>query len=154
MTRSDTPDYASALTIAQADIPVVDPSDMHAPSGRREIAMELVRAASDLGFFYVAGHGVPDELCETAMSASRRFFEMPEPVKAAISIDQHQRGWMAQGGLANLEGYATHDAKEVFFWGRDVDPDDEQVRAGLPLVHPNQWPDRDAPFLRTGIMPC
>ena len=30
------------------------------------------------------------------------------------------------------------------FWGRDVDAEDEQVEAGLPLVHPNQWPDEAA----------
>ena len=27
------------------------------------------------------------------------------------------------------------------------------MKAGLPLVHPNQWPDGAAPFLRTGILP-
>ena len=86
------------------------------------------------------------------MAAGRSFFELPEAAKAGIAVDRHQRGWMAQG-LANLEGSATHDAKEVFFWGRDVDADDEQVKAGLPLVHPNQWPDETAPFLRAGILP-
>ena len=152
MATTDTPDYARARTVAESDIPVVDLSDIGSPKGRVEIARALVKAASDIGFFYVAGHGVGAELCDDAMAVSRRFFEMPEPVKAGISVDRHQRGWMAQG-LANLEGAATHDAKEVFFWGRDVGPDDEQVRAGLPLVHPNQWPQADAPFLRAGIIP-
>ena len=86
------------------------------------------------------------------MQASRDFFTMPQQVKAGITVDQHQRGWMAQG-LTNLEGAATHDAKEVFFWGRDVDADDPDVVAGLPLVHPNQWPDAKAPFLREAISP-
>jgi isopenicillin N synthase-like dioxygenase len=86
------------------------------------------------------------------MTASRAFFALDEAVKARIAIDGHQRGWMAQG-LANLEGSKTHDAKEVFFWGREVAADDPDVLAGLPLVHPNQWPDGAAPFLRTGILP-
>lgn len=152
MTGTETPDYASAARVDAADIPVVDLSAIGTAGGRDAIATALVRAASDIGFFYVAGHNVPQQMCEAAMAASRQFFELPEDLKAGISIDQHQRGWMAQG-LANLEGSATHDAKEVFFWGRDVTADDEQVRAGLPLVHPNQWPDEDAPFLRTGITP-
>ncbi len=62
-----------------------------------------------------------------------------------------QRGYpeyMIIGTLAS-----AHDAKEVFFWGREVAPDDPDVLAGLPLVHPNQWPDRAAPFLREGILP-
>jgi len=152
MASTDTPDYARARTVEETDIPVVDLSGIGSPAGRDAIAEALVRAASDIGFFYVSGHGVSQNLCDKAMAASRRFFEMPAPVKQAIAVDRHQRGWMAQG-LANLEGSATHDAKEVFFWGRDVDPDDEQVRAGLPLVHPNQWPDAQAPFLRAGIIP-
>ena len=41
----------------------------------------------------------------------------------------------------------TRDAKGVFFWGRNVDADDPDVVAGLPMVHPNQWQDAKAPFL-------
>jgi len=86
------------------------------------------------------------------MTASRRFFELSEVTKARIEVNQFQRGWMRQG-LTHLEGSATHDAKEVFFWGRDVDADEMQETEALPLVHPNQWPGQDAPFLRTEIVP-
>ena len=152
MSKSSTPDYARAKTVGLEDIPVIDLAGTDTPDGRTAAAAELVEAASKIGFFYVSGHGVSAQLRTDAMAASRRFFELPEAAKAGITIDRHQRGWMAQG-LANLEGSATHDAKEVFFWARDVDADDEQVKVGLPLVHPNQWPDEVAPFLRTGILP-
>ena len=32
--------------------------------------------------------------------------------------------------------------------------DDADVRAGLSPVHPNQWPDRAAPFHREAILAC
>ena len=152
MTQSSTPDYARAKTVGREDIPVIDLAGIGTRQGRDAAAASLVAAASEIGFFYVSGHGVSARLCADAMAASRSFFELPEAAKAGITVDRHQRGWMAQG-LANLEGSATHDAKEVFFWGRDVHAEDEQVRAGLPLVHPNQWPDEAAPFLRAGILP-
>ena len=152
MTQSLTPDYAKAKTVGLADIPVIDLAGTKSPARRAAVAAALVKAASEIGFFYVSGHGVSAQLCAEAMAASRRFFDLPEAAKAGITVDRHQRGWMPQG-LANLEGSATHDAKEVFFWGCDVDADDEQVKAGLPLVHPNQWPDKAAPFLRNGILP-
>ena len=152
MIQSSTPDYAKAKTVGHEDVPVIDLADIGTPQGRDAAAAELTASASEIGFFYVSGHGVSSKLCTDAMAASRSFFELPETVKAGITVDQHQRGWMAQG-LSNLEGSATHDAKEVFFWGREVDAEDEQVRAGLPLVHPNQWPDEVAPFLRNGILP-
>ena len=124
MTQSSTPDYARAKTVELVDIPVIDLAGTDSPAGRATVAAALVKAASEIGFFYVSGHGVSAQLCVDAMAASRRFFKLPEAAKAGITVDRHQRGWMAQG-LANLEGSATHDAKEVFFWGRDVDADDE-----------------------------
>ena len=147
-----TPAYAAAKTVTADQIPVIDLAGAGNARGRDAIGAELVRSASDIGFFYVAGHGVAAELCEGAMRASRDFFALAETEKAGIAINQHQRGWMAQG-LANLEGSATHDAKEVFFWGREVAEDDPDVVAHRPLVHPNQWPDQAAPFLRAAITP-
>lgn len=147
-----TPAYATATAVTADQIPVIDLTGSDTARGRDAIGAALVRSASEIGFFYVTGHGVPQQLCDDAMKASRSFFDLPETAKASIAIDRHQRGWMAQG-LANLEGSATHDAKEVFFWGRDVGEDDPDVKAGLPLVHPNQWPDETAPFLQQGILP-
>ena len=146
------PDYARAHRVLVNEIPVIDLSGINDPAQRKDIGRQLVAAATQIGFFYVSGHGIASSLCSLAMQASRDFFTMPQQVKAGITVDQHQRGWMAQG-LTNLEGAATHDAKEVFFWGRDVDADDPDVVAGLPLVHPNQWPDAKAPFLREAISP-
>ena len=114
MTQSSTPDYARAKTVGLADIPVIDLAGTDSPAGCAAVAAALVKAASEIGFFYVSGHGVSAQLCADAMAASRRFFELPEAGKAGITVDRHQRGVMAQG-LANLEGSATHDAKEVFF---------------------------------------
>ena len=147
-----TPAYAAARKVDFTDIPVIDLTAIDTHDGAGEIAETLVRTASGIGFFYVSGHGIPERLSADAMAASRAFFALGEDAKGEISVDSHQRGWMAQG-LANLEGAATHDAKEVFFWGREVTADDTDVRAGLPLVHPNQWPDRAAPFLREGVLP-
>ena len=152
MTQKSKLRYAAAKTIGIDDIPVIDLQKTSSLDQRGTTSAELVKAASEVGFFYVSGHAVPAELCTRAVMASRRFFELPEVTKAQIAVNQFQRGWMRQG-LTHLEGSATHDAKEVFFWGRDVDADDVQVKEALPLVYPNQWPDEDAPFLRTEITP-
>ena len=101
---------------------MIDLSAMNTPEGEARIAQTLVKTASEIGFFYVSGHGIPPGLSAQAMAASRAFFALDAAVKSDITIDSHQRGWMAQG-LANLEGAATHDAKEVFFWGREVTAD-------------------------------
>ena len=97
MTRNAKLQYAAAKPIGIDDIPIIDlrVTDGLDPVG--EIATELAEAASEIGFFYVSGHGVPAELCSRAMTASRRLFELSEVKKTRIEVNQFQRGWMRQG---------------------------------------------------------
>ena len=152
MTNFETPEYAKAGLINFEDIPVIDLGNIDTEHGREQIAKKLVHTAKTIGFFYISNHGISADICNKAFAASRRFFALSANQKASVEVDQHQRGWMAQG-MANLEGSKTYDAKEVFFWGLDVTDDDPDVVAGLPMVYPNQWPDEVAPYLRHDILP-
>ena len=67
-----TPAYAAARTVDFSEIPVIDLSAMNTPEGQARIAQTLVKTASEIGFFYVSGHGIPPELSARAMAASRR----------------------------------------------------------------------------------
>ncbi len=144
--------YADAKVVDLSVIPVIDLSCKDDPSARKNLADQLVASAENSGFFYVSNHGVPATLCDSAFAASRRFFALDKTLKEKIAVDQHQRGWMKQG-LTNLEGAATHDAKEVFFWGYDIAPDDPDLLSGHAMVAQNQWPDDDAPFLKEDLKP-
>ena len=146
------PDYAQAREVDQSVIPVIDLAMRHAPETRHGLAKQLVKTAEASGFFYVRNHGISADLCQAAFQASRRFFALEERLKSTIAVDQNQRGWMAQG-LTNLEGSATHDAKEVFFWGYEIAADDPDVLAGVPMVARNRWPDAAAPFLKDQLLP-
>ena len=97
MTQYPTLQYTEAKFANVSDIPVIDLKTDGVIDEVETIATLLIEAASETGFFYVSGHGVPVELCNQAMRASRSFFELPESTKTAIAINQHQRGWMRQG---------------------------------------------------------
>lgn len=145
-------DYASAETTDFTSIPIIDMPDLDADTGLNSpeffiFAQALMSAATEVGFFYLRNHGVPENLREQAMAASRRFFALPEDIKQKIAVNSDQRGWMAKGG-AVLQGAETFDAKEIFFWGWES----EQMDTSLPLVAPNQWPDDEAAFLKAEIM--
>jgi isopenicillin N synthase-like dioxygenase len=142
------PDFAGAEKVDWTEIPIIDLSALSLD----EQASKIINAATTVGFFYVKNHGIAQELIDQAFAASRGFFELPEEGKATISVNQNQRGWMAQG-LSNLEGSKTHDAKEVFFWGWEVEAEDPDVLAGLPLVRPNLWPVDVAPSLKSDLLP-
>lgn len=145
-------DFASAKSIPFDQIPVIDISRINTEDGFEKIAHDLVHTAKTVGFFYIKGHGVSPNLIAQAFAASEKFFALPTTDKSSISVDVNQRGWMGQG-MTRLEGAKTHDAKEVFFWGWDVDASDPDVLAGVPMVFPNQWPDQAAPFLRQELLP-
>lgn len=138
-------DYAAATAVDFTEIPVIDLSR----PDREALALELVETAMTVGFFYISGHGVDPVLRQRAFAASERFFALPEVEKARVEVDRNQRGWMAQG-KSTLEGSKTHDAKEVFFWGWEIDEGDPDLN--LPLVARNQWPET-APWLREELEP-
>ena len=148
---SSPPQFAKA-TANFDSIPIVDLSDIGTPEGFSRIARELMKTAEQSGFFYVSNHGINQDIIDRAFAASRSFFDLSDVDKSTIAVNQKQRGWMAQG-MTNLEGAKTHDAKEVFFWGWDVVDDDPDVRAGLPMVAPNLWPDTVAPTLKRDLIP-
>ena len=143
----DLPDYAKATETDFSSVPVIDISKH---DDLATLGAALVSAAQTSGFFYVAGHGVDQAMVEAAFAAARRFFALPEEEKAQIAVQTDQRGWMAQG-MTRLEGSRTHDAKEVFFWGWEIEATDPDL--ALPLVACNRWPDDFCPGLRRDVTP-
>ena len=144
--------FGTAQSTSFEEIPVIDISTIQTAEGFERIAEKLVHTAKTVGFFYITGHGISEKLIEQVFATSKRFFKLPVAKKSTVSVDKNQRGWMGQG-MAQLEGSKTHDSKEVFFWGWDVDASDPDVLAGVPMVFPNQWPDEVAPFVRRDLTP-
>jgi len=133
-------------------IPIVDVSPFKNGSldQKKRIAKEIRETAENSGFFYITGHGIPKELTERAFATSKRFFALDQKQKEEISVNKNQRGWMAQG-MATLEGSKSYDAKEIFFWGWEVDEDDPDMT--LPMVAQNLWPEQQAPWLQHELTP-
>ena len=141
------------MTSNGAVIPVIDIGPLRAAgaSGLADVAAEIRRAAEEVGFFYVANHGIDPALQRGAQAAAHAFFALPEAEKRRVAVNQRNRGFMAMGDC-QLPGAATTDLKEVFFWGPEADDDDPDVLAGRPLVGANNWP-AFMPDLREAIWP-
>ena len=132
-------------------LPIIDLSTVSSSEDRKAIGKQLVASVETIGFFYVVGHGVNPTLMKNAFDSSRDFFSLTEDQKQTIAVNQAQRGWMRKG-LTRLEGSASADIKEVFFWGREVSENDPDVLQKLPLVSPNQWPERFLPNFKANIL--
>ncbi|MEV3984718.1 2-oxoglutarate and iron-dependent oxygenase domain-containing protein [Nonomuraea sp. NPDC049758] len=130
------------------ELPVIDISPLlgDTPGGDRQAVGAAIGAACrDSGFFYVRGHGVPQDLLDRLDAAARRFFALPEEVKDEISMD---RGGPAWRGFFPVGGELTSgrpDLKEGVYFGA------EQPPGPLPLHGPNQFPVQ-VPELREAVL--
>lgn len=121
-------------------VPVVDISALGSGDPAAEAASvdALRRAASEVGFLHVTGHGIAPAVVEGLRSAAREFFALPEDRKMAAYIGQstNHRGYVPEGEESLGEG--KRDRKEAFDLALDLPAD--SVPAGHPLLGPNQWP--------------
>jgi isopenicillin N synthase-like dioxygenase len=120
-------------------IPVIDISGLASAdlADRQAVAHEIGRAARDVGFLYVTGHGVSDALGRGVQAAAARFFELPAPAKMACYIGRssNHSGYVPEGEEVFVEGKV--DKKEAF----DVNLDLPEAVEEAPMLGGNLWPE-------------
>ena len=133
------------------EIPVVDVSGLYGgPEQQQAVAAELGRAAREVGFLYVTGSGVPQDLFDDLLAVTKEFFARPveEKMKVYIGNSSNHRGHVPtgeEGGYVDQAEAGPNqkpaDLKEAFDLSLDLPADDPDYLAGNPMVGPNQWPD-------------
>jgi isopenicillin N synthase-like dioxygenase len=122
-------------------IPVISIAPLLGGGGRglNDVAAAIRQAAIEVGFFYIADHGVPADLIAATHAMSRRFFALPLAEKRRAEINHRHRGFL-KIGEAVMHGAKRPDLKESFIFGLDLPETDPDVRAGKQLMGPNIWP--------------
>ena len=133
-------------------LPLVDISRFRDPAQREQFLADLRHAAHDIGFFYVVGHGVPQEVTDAVLEQARLFFALPLEDRLAIENvnSRHFRGY-SRVGTERTAGAA--DQRDQIDVGIEREPIAE-VPADKPylgLVGPNQWPPA-APGLKPAVL--
>jgi isopenicillin N synthase-like dioxygenase len=105
-----------------------------------QLRCSLREAAHEVGFFYLAGHDVPEELTARLLEGARRLFALPQADKDAVAMvrSPHFRGY------TRLGGELTRGETD---WREQIDIGPERPPIGGPgrpdylwLQGPNQWP--------------
>ena len=126
-------------------LPVIDVSALRgAGAARDEVSRQLDAACRDVGFFYVVGHAVEEDLQGRLEALSREYFRLPDDEKARIAMaggGRAWRGWFPVGGELTS---GRPDRKEGIYFGGELGPDHPRVAAGVPLHGPNLFPARPA----------
>ncbi|GLZ40424.1 2-oxoglutarate and iron-dependent oxygenase domain-containing protein [Actinokineospora sp. NBRC 105648] len=122
-------------------LPLIDIARFRDPAERDAVLVELRRAAHEVGFFYVVGHGVPEALTDGMFEVARRFFALPVEDRLAI---ENVRSPQFRGYTRTGHEYTggTPDWREQIDIGperavEDLGPGDPPWRR---LIGPNQWP--------------
>lgn len=98
-------------TEIERDVPQIDMSDFAHRKG--EIADQLWAAATDIGFFQLINHGIPQELIDEAFVMSERFFTCEEDIKSQYPLlPGTNAGWEYKAQVRPSTG--TADQKESY----------------------------------------
>src|SRR5262249_7968299 len=125
-------DYA----VAAAQIPVIDFGRLFAgePDALDRLVPQLRHACENVGFFYAAGHSVPEELVDRGFAASRRFQALRLEEKLKLRLNENNIGYLPIN--ASVQGASTvHKAtrpnqNESFFVSHDRAADHPDVISG------------------------
>lgn len=130
---------------AFTELPIVDISALVGGpgDGAGQAAARLGRAAREVGFCYVTGHGIPDAAFNGLLAASQRFFALPmaDKMRVYIGRSRNHRGYVPEG--EEVFSVGSKDRKEAFDLALDLAADDPDYVGGNPLLGPNQWPALD-----------
>jgi isopenicillin N synthase-like dioxygenase len=134
--------------MSEAELPIIDfePFLAGSAAGKRDVAQALKAACIDVGFFYLANHGVAQAVVDSAFAEARAFFALP----LAEKLEIHQRLTPGYPGFTpmglDMETPNARKRQEGFNMNLELPPEALVDPASVSFHHPNLWPRRPAGF--------
>lgn len=127
------------------DIPIVDvgPYIAGTPGALEDVAQQIRKACTEIGFFYIVNHGASQVTVDRVFKAMESFFTLPASEKSKVRMNEHQAGWQAQNVAIHGDSFdkvVKPQATEAFKFGPDLDPTDPDFRGDKRFRGHNQWP--------------
>lgn len=129
-------------TAQNLSLPVIELSRLQGDPQRRKAFLEdLGKAARDVGFFYLTGHGISQTLLDDVQRVSREFFALPEQEKLKVRManSPHFRGYNRAGSEITR---GQPDYREQFDIGAERSAiESRNGPVWQRMQGPNQWPE-------------
>lgn len=100
---------------------------------RISVAKSVRDACIDFGFFYVVGHGIPQDQIIEIRQIAKEFFEcsMEEKLKVSIAKCDNARGYQTVGQNVTLYKHDWHEALDYY---APVDKDHTIIKNGISVL--------------------
>ncbi len=141
--ESETWDTSNPEPARPDDIPVLDLERYFSdgePEALEKLASKLRFASTQVGFYYVTGHGIPPEMLEQIFLENKRFHDLPLETKLAVQMDRPQWPVAGVGYLPfqnlKLPARKKGNANEAFIVKRELGPRNVSL-------NDNQWPPEE-----------
>lgn len=122
-------------------VPVIDIAALGGsdPVAEQAVVAQLRRAAAEVGFLHITGHGISQAVIERVQRATREFFAQPVAIKmnSYIGHSRNHRGYVPEGE-EDLGG-PIRDRKEAYDLALDLA--EGQAPHDHPMLGGNQWPE-------------
>jgi isopenicillin N synthase-like dioxygenase len=141
-------------------IPVIDlgPTLAGEPGAAERAAARLRTALTEIGFYYIANHGIAPAMIAAIYREAARFHALPPERKLAIRIDRHNVGYLPLKGdtlrTSTVAAVTKANLNEALFVARDLAADHPDVVAGRRFRSRNQWPAALPGFRETVVAYC
>jgi isopenicillin N synthase-like dioxygenase len=114
------------------------------PGALERTARELRIALTQIGFYFIVNHGVPEALIRDAYREAARFHSQPLDKKMEVRIDRHNVGYLPMRGdtlrTSTVQTVTKANLNEAFFMARDLPDDHPDVIADRRFRSANRWP--------------
>lgn len=134
-------DIAAAAAVSLEEVPVIDfaPFLTGDAAARRAVADEIAQACEQIGFFYLTGHGVPQDVVDAVFAAAAAFFALPAAERAgACATPEWYRGYLPMPERQPLSRNTRMFEQYRLQHEWPADPQDMQH---APIFdHANRWP--------------
>ena len=100
----------------------------------------LGRALEEIGFAYIAGHGVSQPVIDAAFAASRAFHASEPALKQSLAINEWHRGFMAMATSTVVTSSVATVTRPNLSESLMIMHEPAAGEVGRPLQGPNQWP--------------
>lgn len=130
------------------EIPSLDLADFTSGDAEKKTVFvkKLGDAYQNIGFVAIRNHGLNKELQEKLYTVIKKFFDLPDEVKAKYEKPDigFQRGYTGKG-KEHAKGRNTGDLKEFYHVGQELStiPDNDPIKTEYPA---NIWPEEIPEF--------